>query len=207
LRLFGQDTTFYDLLEAQAEAAHRAALTFHKLTRNFLNMAEYAAQIDRIEKEADELTHQLANRIDATFVTPLDKEDLHALSSALDDVTDLIEAAAARLQLYNLTVPRPDIGPLVGLLVQITEATHDAVSELRQLRRREVMQPLFVRIHEIENESDSAFRLALATLFNAPDPEPLMVMKWKEIYDRVEMAIDKCETVSDIVESVVVKYA
>lgn len=207
MRLFGKDTIFFDLLEAQAEAAHRAAVVFHRLTRNFENIAEYAAEVDKIEKEADEITHQLANRVDATFVTPLDKEDLNALSNALDDITDMIEATVARWALYRITVPRPDVGALVGLLVQITDSTREAVAALRQLKNRAEMQPLLVRIHEIENESDKAFRSALADLFYGPNPDPLTVIKWKEMYDRIEMAVDKCETVANIVESVAVKYA
>lgn len=207
MRLFGKDLTFYNLLESQAEAAHRAARTFHELTQDFGRLAEYVEQIVRIEKEADELTHQLARRADMTFVTPLDKEDLRALSGSLDDVTDAIEAAANRLILYRLTVPRPDVEPMVALLVKITGLTHEAVAGLARAPGREEMQELFIRIHGVENDSDRAFRQALQDLFDAPNPDALMVLKWKEIYDRIEMAVDRCEDVANVVESVVVKYA
>jgi predicted phosphate transport protein (TIGR00153 family) len=207
LRLLGRDLTFYVLLEKQAECAVRAAREFHNLTRNFATLAERAQRIDDIEHEADEVTHQLANKVDSTFVTPLDKEDLHRLSSGLDDITDQIEAAVGRLALYRLSVPRPDVEPLVGLLVEITEATADAVGQLRHGRQREKVQDMFIRIHEIENQSDKRFRKALADLFDEPDPDALMVMKWKEIYDRIEIAVDKCEDVANVIESVVVKYA
>ncbi len=205
--LFGRDLTFYNLLEAQAESAHQAALEFHALTQNFERMDEYVKKIEDIEHEADELTHQLSNKTDRTFVTPLDKEDLHDLSSGLDDITDFIEAATGRLALYRLTTPRPDLEPLVSILVEITKVTSHAVAQLRHGRPRDAMHSVFVRIHELENESDNLFRKALADLFNAPDPDPLMVMKWKEIYDRVEIAVDKCEDVANVIESVVVKYA
>ena len=203
----GKDLTLYKILEAQAEAAHRAALEFQKLSRDFANCSTHIDRIVDIEHEADELTHQLANKVDATFVTPLDKEDLRALSSGLDDITDYIESCASRLGLYELKEPRPDLGPLVDLLVQVTRSTHELVATLRNMRGREAIQPLLIRIHDLENQSDQGFRAALASLFNAPNPDPLMVMKWKEVYDRIEIAVDKCEDVATVVESMVVKYA
>ena len=207
MRLLGRDLTFYTLMEQQAEAAHRAAREFHALTKDFEHMRDYIQRIEDIEHEADEITHQLANKTDRTFVTPLDKEDLHDLSAGLDDITDFIEAATGRIALYQLEVARPDLEPLVALLVEITRVTADAISQLRHGRPRDAMHGVFIRIHELENESDERFRRALADLFNAPNPDPLMVMKWKEIYDRVEIAVDKCEDVANVIESVVVKYA
>jgi len=198
---------FYELLEKQAQAAVSAAKEFHALVNDFANLAGYAARIKEIESEADHITHELANRIDATFVTPLDKEDLHALSSELDDVTDCIEACAGRMEIYQLKQVRPDLEGLVMLLVQITEATLEAVKTLRTKPNRDNVQSLFIRIHQIENEHDAAFRNALATLLNAPDADPIKVIKWKEIYDRIEAAVDKCEDVAHVIESVVVKYA
>jgi uncharacterized protein len=204
---FGKDTTFYTMLEAQAEAAVRAAVEFYEISQDFSNLEQRIRKIEDIEHEADGITHKLHNKIDSTFVTPLDKEDLRALSGALDDITDFIEAATGRVALYRLEVPRPDLAPLVGQLVQITQATREAVAALRNMQNRKALNALFIRIHEIENDSDQAYREALANLFNAPNPDPLMVIKWKEIYDRVEIAVDKCEDVANIVESVVVKYA
>jgi predicted phosphate transport protein (TIGR00153 family) len=198
---------FYALLEKQAQAAVDAAKEFQVLVNDFENLAKYAARIKEIESEADHITHELANRIDATFVTPLDKEDLHALSSELDDVTDCIEACAGRMEIYQLKQVRPDMEGLVVLLRQITEATLEAVKTLRTKPNRDNVQSLFIRIHQIENEHDAAFRKALATLLNAPDADPIKVIKWKEIYDRIEKAVDKCEDVAHIIESVVVKYA
>lgn len=203
----GKDLTFYTLLEQQAEAAHRAALAFAELCRDFQNLAARARALKDIEHEADALTHQLANKTDSTFVTPLDKEDLQALSSRLDDITDAIEAASGRIALFQLPAPRPDLAPLVAELVEITRRTHEAVSGLRDMRGRSDLHDTLIAIHALENKSDDLFRQALADLFNAPDADPLQVLKWKEVYDRIEMAVDRCEDVASIVESVVVKYA
>ncbi len=198
---------FYELLEKQAHSAVLAAKEFQALIHDFTNRAQYAAKIKEIESEADHTTHHLANLIDTTFVTPLDKEDLHALSSELDDVTDRIEACTGRMALYQFTQMRPDMELLVMLLARITEATLEAVKTLRTRPSRESIQDLFIRIHQIENEHDNAFRKALANLLNDPEADPIKVIKWKEIYDRIEAAVDKCEDVAHIIESVVVKYA
>ncbi len=198
---------FYDLLEKQANAAVSAAKEFHKLANDFANLVQYAVRIKEIESEADHITHELANKIDATFVTPLDKEDLRALSTELDDVTDYIEACTGRMALYQLTKARPDLAALVVMLVQITEAMLEAVKSLRSMPSRDKMRDIFIRIHQIENEHDAAFRKALAGLLNVPDADPIQVIKWKEVYDRIEKSVDKCEDVANIIESVTVKYA
>ncbi len=117
MALFNHDPVFYDLLEAQADAAHRAAQTFAALASDFAQADAYAQALKKIESEADDLTHDLVNKADARFVTPLDKEDMHHLSESLDSITDHLEAAGARVSLYRLTEARPDLPPLAGILV------------------------------------------------------------------------------------------
>ena len=207
LATFGTDTSFYDLMEAQANTAFRAAQELHRMIGDLGHADDHAQAIKALEHEGDELTHRLFNHTDATFVTPLDKEDLHALSGALDDVTDYIESTAARMTLYQLTTARPDVEPMVKLLVETTDAMRSVVAALRDLKQRETLQALFERLHSLENQSDTLFRQALGDLFNAPNADPITVMKWKEIYDRVEKAVDKCENVAKVVEGVAVKYA
>jgi len=205
--LFSQDPVFYDLLEAQADAAHRAAQSFAALVADFGQAESYAHALKKIEAEADELTHELVNKADAKFVTPLDKEDMHHLSESLDSITDHLEAAGARVGLYQLTQVRPDLPPMAAILVRTTEATRTAVGILRHLKDHKSLEEVFVTVHALENESDQAYRAALGLLFNEPNADALYVMKWKELYDRVELTVDECENVADILESLVVKYA
>ncbi len=207
MALFGKDTSFYDVLEAQSDIAAKAAKSLLDQLSDLTRAAEFAQIIKDLEHEGDALSRKLFNKTDATFVTPLDKEDLHALAGALDDVTDHIEAAAARVSLYEFKQSRPDVEPLVKLLVEVTAATSQAVKTLRDLSKSESFQPLFNRIHELEDNSDIHFRQALAKLFNAPDADPINVLKWKEIYDRVEKAVDKCANVANVIDGVRVKYA
>ena len=204
---FGQDPVFYDLLEAQAEAAHKAAQTFQALAQDLSQAARCAEAARKIESEADSLTHDLVSKADAKFITPLDKSDLHGLSHALDNITDTLEATVARVALYRLTQPRPDLIPMTERLVQITQATRDGVNYLRHLKDHKTLAPILVRIHEMENASDAAYRQALGDLLNQSGADPLLVIKWKEVYDRIEIVADECENVADILESLVVKYA
>jgi predicted phosphate transport protein (TIGR00153 family) len=207
MRLSKQDFSFHELLEAQADAAVRAAQAFHQLSRSFTGVAEQTRAIKQIETEADDITHQLANKISATFITPLDKEDLGILMGRLDDVTDAIEAAAGRILLYQLAEPRPDLEPFAQILAEVAVVLKGAVGALRQKKTRDAMQEYFIEIHRLENESDTLYRKCLGTLLNAPGADPIQVFKWKEIYDRIEIAVDSCEDVANAVESVVVKYA
>src|SRR5689334_20608834 len=122
-----RDTALYDLLESQAEVAVRTADAFMDMVNDFGNLKKHAQIMDGLENEGDRLTHELQARIASMFITPLDKEDLRELSSALDDVTDLIEAAGARAELYSLTGPRDELVNLVKLLQEAVRLTQDAV--------------------------------------------------------------------------------
>ncbi len=206
MRLFGKDLTSYTLLEQQADAAFRAASAFHALSTDFGGLAEYVSRVDEIEHEADRLTQQLAIKIDSSSGTPISRRDLHALSSQLDDITDRIEAATARIALYRLPSPRTDLETLVRLLVQATRATCDVIAGLRTAKERTGLHETFVRMHQIEQESDEIYRQALATLLNASEHDAIYVIKWKEIYDTTELAIDKCEDAANIVQSILVKH-
>jgi len=203
-----KDTLLYDLLEGQAETAKKSAEAFLAMVHDFDNLAHHAAILDKLESEGDHQTHELQNRIATMFITPLDKEDLRELSQALDDVTDLVEAAAARAELYSLKGPRADLIPLVELLVQLTHLTESAVGELRNgFTKSATLRETLKEIHTVENHSDRAFRKALRTLFEEPGIEALTVIKWKEMFDRIEHASDKCEDIAAIIGTIIDKYA
>ncbi len=206
MKLLGKDKAFAPLLSSQAEAMVKAAKTLATLKDGFDRVAEIAGDIKQIEHEADELAHQLFNKVAAMFVTPLDKEDLSALSSSLDNVTDAIEAAASRIQLYHLTEPRDEFAELTAVLVKVTEATREAIDGMTRKQNAKAFQQTFIEINRLENESDQLYRGALERLFAEPNPDVLLVIKWKEIFERIEMAVDACEDVGNVVETVVVKY-
>lgn len=198
----------FDLLERQAHVAHRASEVFLKMASEFSKNAQFAAELDSIESEGDELTHKLQNSIATVFITPLDKEDLRELSQALDDVTDLIEAAAARAELYSLTEPRPELMPMVKVLVQLTKHVHSAIKELNgNFAHSASLRSTLLEIHTLENENDREYRSALRNLFHEPNPDALYVMKWKELFERIEAAADKCETIAALLGTIQDKYS
>lgn len=203
-----RDTAIYDLLESQAEVAVKAAVAFVEMAKDFGNLAQHAQLLDKLESEGDDFTHELQNKIATVFITPLDKEDLRELSQALDDVTDLIEAAAARAELYSLKGPRADLLPAAELLLQLTELTRNAVKELRNgFTKSKTLRETLREIHTVENHSDRAFRKALKNLFDEPGIDALTVIKWKEMFDRIEHASDKCESIAAIIGTIIDKYS
>lgn len=203
-----KDTPIYDLLENQAAVATQAAKAMRAMVDDFGNLPKHAEILDRLEKQGDGYTHELQNRIATMFITPLDKEDLRELSQALDDVTDQIEAAAARAELYSLKEPRADLPVVVDLLVKLTELTEKAVAELRNgFTKSASLRETLTQIHTAENDSDHAFRRALKSLFDEPGIEALTVMKWKEMFDRIEQASDKCEHIAAIIGTIIDKYS
>jgi predicted phosphate transport protein (TIGR00153 family) len=203
-----KDASIYMLLEGQAALNIRTAEKFLEMTGDFSRLEQFAQELADLEHEGDDLTHGLQNKIAATFITPLDKEDLKELSQALDDVTDYIEAAASRAHLYKLKVVRPELVELAHLLVDVTKLTEQAVSALRAgFGKAHGLKETLKEIHTVENASDKVFRTALGNLFDEPGIDALMVMKWKEMFDRIETAVDKCEDIAAIIGTILVKYA
>jgi predicted phosphate transport protein (TIGR00153 family) len=207
MRFFPQKTTFFDLFDRHSDHLVSISHEVRDLFSLFDRVEERQARIKDLEHQCDEITHEVFTQMHATFVTPLDKEDLAAIASGLDDVADYIDAAAVRVILYRIPETTPEAGQLAELLVQVTEVLRGAVACLRNNRDREKIAQAFQDIHRLENESDTAYRGALGRLFNTPGSDPIMILKWKEIYERLEMAVDKCEDVANVVEAVHIKYS
>jgi uncharacterized protein len=209
MRFLSQDTIFFDLFDAQVSAVIECAAAFQRVAEDFTQLPTEIKTLDDIEHRADGITHQLANRVDAMFVTPFDKEDISLLAGTLDDIVDYVEAAVSRMGLYKVALPPTALRPLAQLMREITDLLAQAVRGLRHIKNRDELRRLFVEIHRVENESDTVYRQALGNLYEIAEPTPqtlLELMKWKEILDRLEIAIDKCEDAANVVESILVKY-
>ena len=202
----GRDISSYLLLEKQADVAVRAARSLREMVVDLDHASIHIEKLAKIEHEGDEFTHRLQNDIASHFITPLDKEDLRGLSQALDDITDSIEALASRMGIYRITKIREDFVPLTDLVVKASEEVNSAVAELKTGFHSESLRRKLENIHTYENQSDDGFRRALSDLF-FDGIEPIEVMKWKEIYDRVEVTMDICEEVAKILGTIIVKYA
>ncbi len=187
-----KEETFFELLEKQAAIAVRASETFALMVKDLGNVQDHTKSLMSIEHEGDEVTHRLQTKLSGTFITPIDQEDLSELSHLLDDVTDCIEAVGARMEMYKLRECRNDLVPLAANLLDVTKVTAQVVNELqKQLKKSTTMPQILVKVHSLENESDRLYREALISLFDEVT-DPVAIIKWKEVYDRVEYAIDCC---------------
>jgi hypothetical protein len=205
LRFLPREERFFELFERATKNVTVGAELLAQLVRDHsARAAELRSQIEEVEHEGDITTHEIVDRLNRTFVTPFDHEDIHALAGRLDDVLDNIEATADRMFLYEAGEPGPEMAKLVGVLVEATKVTERAVKGLSDMKNARRTLDYCIEIHRLENVGDEESRLALAKLFKGSDA--LHALKWKEIYDHVENAIDKCEDVAAIVEAIVVKH-
>ena len=198
--------SFYDLLESQAKVAHDAAKVLDSLVLDFGHVQDYLVQLDALEHEGDSLTHKLINKVNTLFITPMDKEDLHGLSDRLDDITDTIERAGGRIGIYRLGSARPELSGLVTMLMGITNETHRLITILRQGLQQPELAGVIAGIHAMESRTDKAFRQALASLFDEEALDIRLVVQWKEIYEMIESAVNRCEKLASFIESLMVKY-
>ena len=169
-------------------------------------MLALAARIKEIEHETDVITHACVERLHTTFLTPFDRDDIHRLITRMDDVMDYIESASERIALYELREMTQEVRDLAAVLVRATEAVALAVAGLRDVKRAQAILDQCIEVNRLENEGDEILRNAVATLFKG-GADPLFVMKWKEVYEALENATDRCEDVANIIEGVVLEHA
>ena len=165
------------------------------------NYVEHAKHIKSIEHECDELTHSVSVRLNKSFITPFDREDIYLLSGALDDIVDLIDDAARAMVMYDVHESTAHARRFADVLQRMSVELHEIVSKLEKPNG---ITPRLVELHRLENEGDEIYHTAIAELFRGAT-DPLTVLKWKEIYEKLEAAIDRCENVSNIIESVIIK--
>jgi uncharacterized protein Yka (UPF0111/DUF47 family) len=200
------DPSFYPMLEAQAQYAHAAANTFYEMTAEFPQITEHLQRLEQIEHDADDLIHAIVNKVNKQADTPIDKADLHGLTDRLDDTVDGIEGAAARIGLYRLALPRPDLQPLVGLLVAITRENSRIIGQLRYGFYQDEIAAVIAGVHAMETRSDRAFRQAISDLFADNGLDIRLLIQWKDVYERIESAVNRCEKLAGFVENLLVKY-
>jgi uncharacterized protein Yka (UPF0111/DUF47 family) len=163
----------------------------------------HAAAIKEVEHRADNLTHDVISRIDKSFVTPIDREDIHLLTTSLDDVIDLIDGAARRAEMYRITESRRGAKELCDVLLRAADCIQAGVGEIRRSR---LVSERNQQVRKLEEEGDAIYHDAMGALFH-DSPDPLDVIKWKDIYDKLEDAIDRCEDVANTLESISLKHA
>lgn len=198
LRLLPREETFFVLLNQSAQNALQAARMLKALLDDYTEVERKAVEIKAIEDKGDEITHTIIDRLNRTFVTPLDREDILALAKQLDNVVDWIEASSARMWIYKIPHPTNEAQELTHIIVSQCEAIVEAVSSLR---RPERVTGTLHEINRLENLADHVQRDAIAKLF-ASNGNPIDVIKWKEIYETLEEATDQGEDVANVIESI-----
>lgn len=201
LRLIPREESFFDLFEEMAKKVQEGAEEFLNLLQDYTDLDSKAGRVMDIEHEGDELTHEVMRRLNTTFVTPFDREDIYRLASSLDDVLDHIEAAADLLQLHKIAEPLPQMTRLAETLAQAAKKTAIAMPKLRDMK---YMDEYWVEINRLENEGDRSYRRTIAELFSG-DYKAMDVLKWKDIIEEIEGGIDRLEDVANTVESIVLK--
>ena len=192
--------------QTSGDSPYRAAVGTDLLTAVDDETRSLAAQIKAVEHAGDTITHDTVKRLRENWITPLDRNDIHALISRLDDVLDFIEAAAERIVLFQVCAAAPEAAELAALVVRACESLAKAVALLPTLSRASEIRALCIEVNRLENASDAVYRKALADLFR-PGNDPLTVMKWRDIFDSLESAADRCEDVANVIEGIVMEYA
>jgi len=204
VRLFPKKLDFFEIFHSASQNLIKASEQLVELFREFDRIEQRTKAIHDLEHEGDLLTHEAIRMLNQTFLTPIDREDIHALVSRLDDVLDLIWASADRVNLFKVTEKVEGVEELALSLMEHTRTIDRAIDELKR-KRYSFVQDLCIEINRLENEADRIFRKAIGELFEK-EKDPIRVIKWKEILEHLENATDRCEDVANILEGIVLKH-
>jgi predicted phosphate transport protein (TIGR00153 family) len=203
-KLVPSDAKFFEMFSQSAKILQEAAKVLTDVASNPANIKSGAGRMERLEHDADELTHAILIRLDKSFITPIDREDIHHLTLALDDCMDYMEAATERMVLYGISEVTPALQALAEVLSKQVDELNKVIPVIADLKYEKII-PHCAEINRLENTGDKIAREAVADLFKG-DKHPLEVMKWRDIYDNLETATDKCEHVAGIIEGIVLKH-
>jgi predicted phosphate transport protein (TIGR00153 family) len=205
MSVFSKKREFFELFDKVAANILHAATLLVAIMEHFTNLDNWAQEVHQLENDGDLLTHDIIKKLNKTNITPIDREDIHALASTLDDILDFIWGTAARLAIFSMKESTKEAVIMSKELLTTVELVHKAIKQLEE-KNYSHMQEYCIEINKLENKMDRVFRDALGHLFDEMK-DPILVIKWKEIYEHLENASDKCEDVADILESIAIKNA
>lgn len=203
-----KDRIFYSLFETAADTVHKMGITLQEMVyeADEDKRASILAQIENMEHKNDDLTHTIFTELGRNFITPIDREDIHQLATALDDIADYIYASAKKINFYKINPNDTGIHKLTELILQGSIEIKKATHGLRDMKNLREMTEAIVKINSIENQADDVFDMSIEMLFNAEN-DFKEVIKKREIYQVLEIATDKCEDAANVIESIIIKYA
>lgn len=202
-KLLPQETSFFDYFEEHVALTIDGCRELQNLLSHSGDATASYARIKDIEHKADGVIHNCMDALHRTFITPMDRPDIQRLIQRLDDIIDAVDEVASRLAIYEITEYRSESLEIAALLIQAVERLQDAVKGLRA-PKHEVVDPICIEIHKFENQADEVMRRALGRLFKE-GTDPLMVIKWNEIFQHLERAVDRCEDAADVIRGVVIE--
>jgi predicted phosphate transport protein (TIGR00153 family) len=198
-----REREFFDLFEEAGDNIVRAASLLERMLDQWPDHGELARDVVVCEQEGDRITHDIIQRLNLTFVTPIDREDIFALATGMDDIVDFVEEVADFLGLYRIEAPMEQAQQMAHILHEATRQIAGAIPRLRSFRD---ISHYTVEIHRLENDGDRVVRQALASLFEQ-GIDPMLVIRWKDVFERLEDAIDACEQTANILQGIVIKNA
>jgi predicted phosphate transport protein (TIGR00153 family) len=204
-RLLPKETSFFDFFEQHAALTVAGTKEFVSLVASGANIDAKARRIKEIEHETDVITHRCVEALHRTFITPIERDDIHRLITKMDDVMDYVEAASERIALYEIKEMTEEVRDLADVLARASQEVYETCKLLRNMKKPEEILQKCVDINRLENEGDAILRRAVARLFKEKGHDPIYVIKWKEIYENLENATDRCEDVANIIEGVVLE--
>lgn len=204
--IFPKEIDFFELFDQAGSNLTRSTSLLINLMQDFDKLHTIANEIYEVEQEGDLLTHDIMRKLNKTFLTPFDREDIHALASSIDDILDLIWGSVDRMVVFKITKPSEYAVSIVKDLHTTAWVIKKALSSLKTKNYAHVQEHC-IEINRLENRIDRTFRDALGKLFEEHSNDPILVIKWKEIYEHLENASDRCEDVANIIESIVLKHS
>lgn len=201
-----KESNFFDLFERQVGYAVDAANYFKELVAVGTVSEDALEKIQSIEHQGDEVAHEIIEQLNKTFITPFDREDIHALVTELDDIVDMINTIVSRLRIYKITGVNKNLVEFAAVIKESVLAVARAVKGMRNLKNSKIVSDACVEVNRLENVGDSMRDAVLANLFET-EKDPIVIIKWKEIYQDAETVLDVCEDVAHVVDSILVKQA
>jgi len=202
-RLFPRKVAFFDLFHEAAQNMVLGSRLLKEIMETYHDVEQKAREIKRVESAGDSITHTIFRNLNQTFITPIDREDIYALASCIDDVLDWVEATADQLVVFKIETPTQEAIQLADIIYRSAEELGRGIAQLSKVKD---MNATFVTVNSLENEADRIARDAIARLFEN-EKDPIMVIKWKEIYENLEEGTDRCEDVANVLEQILLKHA
>jgi predicted phosphate transport protein (TIGR00153 family) len=203
-RFLPKTTDFFDYFERHSKLTVQACKEFFELTSSTSDLTYRIAKIKELEHDADDTTHECLDALHMTFITPIDRYDIHRLIKRMDDIVDSIDAVSARVVLYDIVEFRSEAREMAEVIYKSSQELEQVVHRMRNLNEIEAINKHCIAVHQFENDGDTLLRKALSRLFRE-ETDPIVIIKWKEIFERLEGATDRCEEVANIIEGVVIE--